>query len=173
MTGTLYMMAITAAVAFPLGVGAAVYLEEYARRSWFSRMIQVNISNLAGVPSIIYGLLGLQLFVRALEFERSVLAGAFTMALLVMPIIVVAAQESLRAVPPSMREAAYAVGGDAVAGGAAPRAAVRVRGDADGEHIGDVAGDRGDGAADRDRGADVHPRSWRMIRGTISRCCRS
>lgn len=109
-TGTLYMMAITAAVAFPLGVGAAVYLEEYARRSWFSRMIQVNISNLAGVPSIIYGLLGLQLFVRALEFERSVLAGAFTMALLVMPIIVVAAQESLRAVPPSMREAAYAVG---------------------------------------------------------------
>lgn len=109
-TGTLYMMTITAAVAFPLGVGAAVYLEEYARRSWFSRMIQVNISNLAGVPSIIYGLLGLQLFVRALEFERSVLAGAFTMALLVMPIIVVAAQESLRAVPPSMREAAYAVG---------------------------------------------------------------
>lgn len=110
LVGTLYMMAITAAVAFPLGVGAAIYLEEYARRNWFSRFIQVNIANLAGVPSIVYGLLGLQLFVRALEFERSVLAGALTMALLVMPIIIVSAQESLRAVPPSMREAAYAVG---------------------------------------------------------------
>ena len=109
-TGTLYMMAITAALAFPLGVGAAIYLEEYARRNWFSRMIQVNISNLAGVPSIIYGLLGLQVFVRVLEFERSVLAGACTMALLVMPIIIVSAQEALRTVPPSMREAAYAVG---------------------------------------------------------------
>ena len=109
-TGTFYMMAITAALAFPLGVGAAVYLEEYARRNWFSRMIQVNISNLAGVPSIIYGLLGLQVFVRVLEFERSVLAGACTMALLVMPIIIVSAQEALRTVPPSMREAAYAVG---------------------------------------------------------------
>ena len=109
-TGTLYMMVITAAVAFPLGVGAAIYLEEYARRNWFSRMIQVNISNLAGVPSIIYGLLGLQVFVRVLEFERSVLAGACTMALLVMPIIIVSAQEALRTVPPSMREAAYAVG---------------------------------------------------------------
>ena len=108
--GTLYMMTITAAVAFPLGVGAAIYLEEYARRNWFSRFIQVNIANLAGVPSIVYGLLGLQLFVRVLEFDRSVLAGALTMALLVMPIIIVSAQESLRAVPPSMREAAYAVG---------------------------------------------------------------
>ncbi len=109
-TGTFYMMTITAAIAFPLGVGAAIYLEEYARRNWFSRMIQVNISNLAGVPSIIYGLLGLQAFVRVLEFERSVLAGACTMALLVMPIIIVSAQEALRTVPPSMREAAYAVG---------------------------------------------------------------
>lgn len=108
--GTLYMMTITAAVAFPLGVGAAIYLEEYARRNWFSRFIQVNIANLAGVPSIVYGLLGLQLFVRVLAFDRSVLAGAMTMALLVMPIIIVSAQESLRAVPPSMREAAYAVG---------------------------------------------------------------
>ena len=108
--GTFYMMAITAALAFPLGVGAAIYLEEYARQNWFARFIQVNISNLAGVPSIVYGLLGLQLFVRVMELERSVLAGALTMALLVMPIIVVSAQESLRAVPPSMREAAYAVG---------------------------------------------------------------
>ena len=108
--GTLYMMAITAAVAFPLGVGAAIYLEEYARQNWFAKMIQINIANLAGVPSIVYGLLGLQLFVRALELERSVLAGALTMALLVMPIIIVSAQEALRAVPPSMREGAYALG---------------------------------------------------------------
>ena len=108
--GTLYMMAITAAVAFPLGVGAAIYLEEYARQNWFAKLIQINIANLAGVPSIVYGLLGLQLFVRAMELERSVLAGALTMALLVMPIIIVSAQEALRAVPPSMREGAYALG---------------------------------------------------------------
>ena len=110
LVGTLYMMVITAAVAFPLGVGAAIYLEEYARRNWFARLIQINIANLAGVPSIVYGLLGLQLFVRTLELDRSVLAGALTMALLVMPIIIVSAQESLRAVPPSMREGAYALG---------------------------------------------------------------
>lgn len=108
--GTLYMMVITAAVAFPLGVAAAIYLEEYARRSWFARLVQLNIANLAGIPSIVYGLLGLQLFVRAMELERSVLSGALTMALLVMPIIIVAGQESLRAVPPSMREGAYALG---------------------------------------------------------------
>ena len=108
--GTLYMMVITAAVAFPLGVGAAIYLEEYARQNWFAKMIQINIANLAGVPSIVYGLLGLQLFVRAMELDRSVLAGALTMALLVMPIIIVSSQEALRAVPPSMREGAYALG---------------------------------------------------------------
>jgi phosphate transport system permease protein len=108
--GTLYMMVITAAVAFPLGVGAAIYLEEYARQNWFAKMIQINIANLAGVPSIVYGLLGLQLFVRAMELDRSVLAGALTMSLLVMPIIIVSAQEALRAVPPSMREGAYALG---------------------------------------------------------------
>lgn len=108
--GTLYMMVITAAVAFPLGVAAAIYLEEYARRNWFARLVQLNIANLAGIPSIVYGLLGLQLFVRAMELERSVLSGALTMALLVMPIIIVAGQESLRAVPPSMREGAYALG---------------------------------------------------------------
>ena len=108
--GTLYMMVLTAAIAFPLAVGAAVYLEEYARRNWFARLVQVNIANLAGVPSIVYGLLGLQIFVRAMGLDRSLLAGALTMALLIMPIIIVAGQESLRAVPPSMREGAYALG---------------------------------------------------------------
>ena len=108
--GTLYMMVLTAAIAFPLAVGAAVYLEEYARRNWFARLVQINIANLAGVPSIVYGLLGLQIFVRAMGLDRSLLAGALTMALLIMPIIIVAGQESLRAVPPSMREGAYALG---------------------------------------------------------------
>lgn len=108
--GTLWMMGLTAVFAVPVGLGAAIYLEEYAPRNWLTRVIQVNISNLAGVPSIVYGLLGLALFVRALELERSVLAGSLTMALLVLPIIIIATQEALRAVPSSIREAAYAVG---------------------------------------------------------------
>jgi len=108
--GTIWMMGLTAAFAVPLGLGAAIYLEEYAGRNWFTRVVQVNIANLAGVPSIVYGLLGLALFVRALELQRSVLAGALTMALLVLPIIIIAAQEALRAVPSSIREAAYALG---------------------------------------------------------------
>jgi phosphate transport system permease protein len=108
--GTIWMMVLTAAFAVPLGLGAAIYLEEYAPRNWFTRIIQINIANLAGVPSIVYGLLGLALFVRALQLERSVLAGALTMALLVLPIIIIAAQEALRAVPSSIRDAAYALG---------------------------------------------------------------
>jgi phosphate transport system permease protein len=108
--GTIWMMAFTAAFAIPIGVGAAVYLEEYAPRNWLTRVIQTNIANLAGVPSIVYGILGLALFVRALSLERSVLAGSLTMALLVLPIIIIASQEALRAVPSSIREAAYALG---------------------------------------------------------------
>ncbi len=108
--GTLWMMSLTALFAVPVGLGAAIYLEEFAPRTWLTRIIQINIANLAGVPSIVYGLLGLALFVRALELERSVLAGALTMALLVLPIIIIASQEALRAVPNSIREAAYAIG---------------------------------------------------------------
>ena len=108
--GTIWLMGLTAAFAVPMGLGAAIYLEEYAPRNWFTRVIQVNIANLAGVPSIVYGLLGLALFVRALSLERSVVAGALTMALLVLPIIIIASQEALRAVPNSIREAAYALG---------------------------------------------------------------
>ena len=108
--GTIWMMGLTALFAVPLGLGAAIYLEEYAGRNWFTRIVQLNIANLAGVPSIVYGLLGLALFVRALALQRSVLAGALTMALLVLPIIIIAAQEALRAVPSSIREAAYALG---------------------------------------------------------------
>jgi phosphate transport system permease protein len=108
--GTIWLMGLTAAFAVPVGLGAAIYLEEYAPRNWLTRIVQVNIANLAGVPSIVYGLLGLALFVRALQLERSVLAGALTMALLVLPIIIIASQEALRAVPNSIREAAYALG---------------------------------------------------------------
>ncbi|MCH7811995.1 MAG: phosphate ABC transporter permease PstA [Chloroflexi bacterium] len=108
--GTIWMIGLTAAFAIPIGVGAAIYLEEYAPRTWVTRIIQTNIANLAGVPSIVYGILGLALFVRTISLERSVLAGALTMALLVLPIIIVASQEALRAVPATIREAAYALG---------------------------------------------------------------
>lgn len=108
--GTLWVIGLTALLSFPVGVGAAIYLEEYAPRHWITGIIQTNISNLAGVPSIVYGLLGLALFVRILAFDRSVLAGALTMSLLILPIIIITSQESLRAVPSSIREAAYAVG---------------------------------------------------------------
>jgi len=108
--GTIWMMAFTAAFAIPIGVGAAIYLEEYAPRNWLTRIIQTNIANLAGVPSIIYGILGLALFVRAVDLGRSVIAGSLTMALLILPMVIIAGQEALRAVPTSIREAAYAVG---------------------------------------------------------------
>ena len=108
--GTIWVMAFTALFAIPLGIGAAIYLEEFAPHNWFTRIIETNINNLAGVPSIIYGILGLTLFVRILDLGRSVLAGGMLLALLVLPIIIVAAREGLRAVPPSIREAALGLG---------------------------------------------------------------
>jgi phosphate transport system permease protein len=111
--GSLLVIALTAVLSFPLGVGAAIYLEEYGGRGWISRIIETNIANLAGVPSIIYGLLGLAIFVRAwggLTGGPTVLAGAFTMTLVSLPVIIVAAREAIRAVPPSLREASYALG---------------------------------------------------------------
>jgi phosphate transport system permease protein len=110
LAGSLWLIAITAAFALPTGIAAGVWLEEYAGRSWLAKVIEVNISNLAGVPSIIYGLLGLGLFVRAMDLGRSVLAGSLTMGLLVLPIIIINTREALRAVPRSQREAAYAMG---------------------------------------------------------------
>ena len=108
--GTIFMMTFTILISLPLGVMAAVYLEEYASDSWLRSFIQINISNLAGVPSIVYGLLGLTVFVRWMDLGRSVLAGSMTMALLVLPIIVVATQEALRAVPSGIRDASYGIG---------------------------------------------------------------
>ncbi len=110
LVGSLWLMVLTAVIALPLGVGAAIHLEEYGRRSRLSRFIEVNIANLAGVPSIVYGLLGLGLFVRTLHMGRSVLAGACTLALLVLPMVVLVSREALRTVPLSLREAAYALG---------------------------------------------------------------
>jgi phosphate transport system permease protein len=110
LVGSAYLLALTAAIAIPIGVGAAVYLEEFARRSWFTRLIEINITNLAGVPSVIYGLLGLQVFVRTLMMDRSLIAGACTMALLALPVIITAAREGLRAVPKSLRDGSLALG---------------------------------------------------------------
>ena len=108
--GTLWLMGLTAAFTVPIGIGAAIYLEEYAPKNKLTLLIEVNISNLAGVPSIVYGLLGLALFVQWMALGRSVLAGALTMSLLVLPIVIIACREAIRAVPATYREAAYALG---------------------------------------------------------------
>jgi phosphate transport system permease protein len=109
-SGTLWIISLTLLVAFPMGVAAAIYLEEYAPRNRWTRLLQINISNLAGVPSVVYGLLGLGIFVEWLDLGRVVLAGALTMALLSLPVIIIASQEALKAIPWSLREAAYGVG---------------------------------------------------------------
>lgn len=108
--GTIWVIGITAAVSIPVGVGAAVYLQEYARQNRVTRFIQLNIANLAGVPSIVYGILGLAVFIRWMALGRSVLSGALTMSLLILPVIIIASQEALSAVPNSIRHAAYALG---------------------------------------------------------------
>jgi phosphate transport system permease protein len=105
-------MVLTAAMAIPVGLGAAIYLEEYARPGRLTSVIEVNISNLAGVPSIIYGLLGLELFVRVMSLGRSLVAGAATLALLLLPMIIMTSREALRTVPRSLREACFALGAD-------------------------------------------------------------
>ena len=108
--GTVYAVAIAGIISFVIGVASAIYLEEYAARNWLANVIQINIANLAGVPSIVYGILGLEIFVRVAGLGKSVLAGGLTLALLVLPIIIIAAQEAIRAVPPSIREGGYALG---------------------------------------------------------------
>ena len=108
--GTLWLMGLTGAFTVPTGIGAAIYLEEYAPKNKLTSLIEINISNLAGVPSIVYGLLGLALFVQWLALGRSVLAGALTMSLLILPIVIIACREAIRAVPATYREAAYALG---------------------------------------------------------------
>lgn len=108
--GSVWTLLLTGVVAFPLGVGTAVWLEEYAPASRLKTVVETNIANLAGVPSIVYGMLGLAVFVRYLALGRSVLAGALTLALLVLPVIIIASQEAIKAVPNSIRLGAYALG---------------------------------------------------------------
>lgn len=109
-TGSIFVIGVTAVLAVPVGIAAAIYLEEYGTRSVAARLIEINIANLAAVPSIIYGLLGLGLFVRALNMGRSVMAGGATLALLVLPVVILSTREALRAVPKSLREGSYALG---------------------------------------------------------------
>jgi phosphate transport system permease protein len=108
--GTVWMMLIVAPLTMLIGVSTAIYLEEYARDNWFKKLVQMNIANLAGVPSIVYGLLGLTVFVRVFGFGNSILAGALTMTLLVLHIIIVASQEAIKSIPMSMRHASFALG---------------------------------------------------------------
>ncbi len=108
--GTVWLIGVTAVISIPFGVAAAIYLEEYAKKSRINTMIDINIANLAGVPSIVYGILGLALFVRWFGLGRSVVAGALTMTLLVLPVIIMASREAIRAVPSTLRQAAFALG---------------------------------------------------------------
>ncbi|MFN9389586.1 MAG: phosphate ABC transporter permease PstA [Betaproteobacteria bacterium] len=108
--GTTLVMLVTAVAAIPVGVAAAVYLEEYAPRNWITDVIEINITNLAGVPSIVYGLLALGLFVYTFGFGQSILSAGLTLALLILPVVVVATRESIRAIPGAIREGAYALG---------------------------------------------------------------
>ncbi|MEN3186233.1 MAG: phosphate ABC transporter permease PstA [Atribacterota bacterium] len=110
LVGSIYVTLLTVLFAIPIGVGTGIYLEEYAEKNRLSNTIEVSISTLSGVPSILYGMLGLELFARALGFGRTIITGALTLALLVLPIVIVTTRESIRAVPPSLREAAFALG---------------------------------------------------------------
>ncbi len=108
--GSIWILLLTAFIAIPVGVAAAIYLEEYSKKNWFAGVLEINISNLAGVPSIIYGLLGLEVFVRMMRLGASVLAGSLTLSLLILPIIIVATREAIKAVPSSIKDASYALG---------------------------------------------------------------
>lgn len=110
MVGSSLVMLVTALAAIPLGIAAGVYLEEYARRNWVTEIIEVNVTNLAGVPSIVYGLLALSLFVYGLGFGQSILSAGLTLALLILPVIIVSTREAIRAIPGTIREGAYALG---------------------------------------------------------------
>jgi len=108
--GSILVMLVTAAVSVPMGIAAGLYLEEYARKNWFSDLIEINVTNLAGVPSIVYGLLALGLFKYYFNLGESILTAGLTLALLVLPVVIVTTREAVRAIPSSLREAAYAMG---------------------------------------------------------------
>ena len=108
--GSVWMLVLVTIISVPIGVSSAIYLEEYGKKNRLTKFIEINIANLAGVPSIVYGILGLTMFVRFMQFDRSVLAGSFTMSLLILPVIIISSREAIRAVPNNIRLGAYAVG---------------------------------------------------------------
>ncbi len=110
LVGTLYLISLIALIAIPVGVATALYLEEFSKKNRLNRLIELNIANLAGVPSIVYGIIGLAVFVRAMQLERSLLSGALTMSLLILPVIIIASREAIKTVPMSIRQAAFALG---------------------------------------------------------------
>lgn len=110
LVGTLWLIVMIAMVSIPIGVATALYLEELSRKGKLAKVIEINISNLAGVPSIVYGIIGLAIFVRGLGLERSLISGALTMSLLILPVIIIASREAIKTVPMSIRLAAYALG---------------------------------------------------------------
>lgn len=110
LVGTLWVTLLVALITLPIGIAAAIYLEEYAGRGRIARLLKINISNLAGVPSIVYGIFGLAIFVRGLDLGRTVFAASLTLSLLILPVVIISSAEALKAVPPSQREAAYALG---------------------------------------------------------------
>jgi phosphate transport system permease protein len=110
LVGTLWLISMVAFISIPIGVATALYLEEFVKKGVFSRVIELNIANLAGVPSIVYGIIGLAIFVRGLGLDRSLLAGALTMSLLILPVIIIASREAIKTVPMSTRHAAFALG---------------------------------------------------------------
>lgn len=108
--GSFYIIILTMLFAVPVGLGCSIYLEEYAKNNWVTKFIKVNISNLSGTPSIVYGILGLAVFVQTLKWGNSILSGALTMSLVIMPIVIVASQEAIKSVPQSLRHGSYALG---------------------------------------------------------------
>ena len=110
LAGTLWVLLLTALIAIPIGVAAGVYLEEYGKRNRFAKFLEINIANLAGVPSIIYGLLGLEIFGRMMAMGGSILAGSCTLALLILPVVIVSTREAIKAVPDTLRQASYGLG---------------------------------------------------------------
>ncbi len=108
--GSIWLLVCITLISVPLGVAAAIYLEEYSPKNSWTKFVEINISNLAGVPSVVYGILGLVIFVRFFQFDRSILAGSFTMSLLILPVIIITAREAIKAVPKTIRLGAYALG---------------------------------------------------------------
>ena len=154
--GTLLLMMVTAGAAIPFGLAAGIYLEEYAPKNRWTDFVEINIANLAGVPSILYGLMALGLFVYQFQFGQSVLAGGLALACLVLPIVIVATREALRTIPSSIREAAFALGSYTVASGLAPPSALLDGGNRHRGHFGHVAGDWGKCAINYDWGINFY-----------------